>query len=116
MQNLFCGHWIDILLVKSVVNKGMQYTHFIISSDELTVSSQLIVPTTKANNNITVICTLLDSIFDLQSIKSSETISSRGSISIYMYSSFDELHIHDHYYLVLLVIVMLIIPCFDQQL
>ena len=47
--------------------KGIQYTHFIISPDGLTVSSQLIVPTTKANNNITVICTLLDSLFNHQS-------------------------------------------------
>ena len=39
-----------------VRNKGIQDTNFIISPDELTVSSQLIVPTTKANNNITVIC------------------------------------------------------------
>ena len=39
-----------------VLDKGIQYTPFIVSPDGLTVSSQLIVPTTKANNNITVIC------------------------------------------------------------
>ena len=44
-----------------VLNKGIQYTPFIVSPDGLTVSSQLIVPTTKANNNITVICTVQDS-------------------------------------------------------
>ena len=41
-----------------VLNKGIQYTPTIVLPDKLTVSSQLIVPTTKANN-ITVICTLL---------------------------------------------------------
>ena len=49
-----------------VLNKGIQYTPFISSLDGLTVSSQLIVPTTKANN-ITVICTVQDSVFNLQS-------------------------------------------------
>ena len=39
-----------------VLNRGIQPTPFILSPDGLTVSSQLIVPTTKANNNITVIC------------------------------------------------------------
>ena len=52
-----------------VFNKGIQYTPFIISPDGLTVSSQLIVPTTKANNNITVICAVLDSLFNFQSSK-----------------------------------------------
>ena len=50
-----------------VLNKGIQCTPFIVLPDKLTVSSQLIVPTTKANNNIAVICTLLDSVFNLQS-------------------------------------------------
>ena len=50
-----------------VLNKGIRYTPFIISPDGLTVSSQLIVPTTKANNNITVICIVLDSLFNPQS-------------------------------------------------
>ena len=53
-----------------VLNKGILYTPTIILPDKLTVSSQLIVPTTKANNNITVICTLLDSLFNLQSSNS----------------------------------------------
>ena len=39
-----------------VLNRGIRYTPSIITPDGLTVSSQLIVPTTKANNNITVIC------------------------------------------------------------
>ena len=43
-----------------VLSKSIQYTRFKVSPDGLTVSSQLIVPTTKANNNITVICTVLD--------------------------------------------------------
>ena len=50
-----------------VRNKGIQYTPFIISLDGLTVSSQLIVPTTKANNNITVICIVLDTSLNYQS-------------------------------------------------
>ena len=48
-------------------SKEIQYTPFIVSADGLTVSSQLIVPTTKANNNITVICTVQDSLFNHQS-------------------------------------------------
>ena len=51
-----------------VLNKGIQYTPTVVLPDKLTVSSQLIVPTTKANN-VTVICTLLDSVFNLQSSK-----------------------------------------------
>ena len=43
-----------------VLSKGIQDTQFIVSPDGLTVSSQLIVPTTKANNNITVICVVQD--------------------------------------------------------
>ena len=50
-----------------VLNKGIQYTPFISSPDGLNVFSQLIVPTTKANNNITVICTVQDSLFNHQS-------------------------------------------------
>ena len=50
-----------------VLNKGIEDTQFITASDGLTVSSQLIVPTAKANKNITVICTLLDSVFNPQS-------------------------------------------------
>ena len=49
-----------------VLNKGIKYIPFIISPDELTVSSQLIVPTTKANNNITVICIMQDLSFNPQ--------------------------------------------------
>ena len=45
-----------------VLNKGISYTSPV-SPDGLTVSSQLIVPTTKANNNITVMCTVLDTSF-----------------------------------------------------
>ena len=45
-----------------VLSKGIQPTHFIVSPDGLTVSSQLIVPTTKANRNIAVICTVLDTV------------------------------------------------------
>ena len=53
-----------------VLNKGIQYTPFIVSADGLTVSSQLIVPTTKANNNITVICIVQDLSFQIQSSNS----------------------------------------------
>ena len=50
-----------------VQNKGIYPTPYIILPDGLTVSSQLIVPTTKANNNITVICTVLDASHNRQS-------------------------------------------------
>ena len=50
-----------------VVNKGIQYTLYLLSPDERTVSSQLIIPTTKANNNTVVICTVLDKSFNPQS-------------------------------------------------
>ena len=43
-----------------VLSKGIQPTPYIVLLDGPTVSSQLIVPTTKANRNITVICTVLD--------------------------------------------------------
>ena len=49
-----------------VINKEIKLIHFIVSPDGLTVSSQLIVPTTKANNNITVVCTVQDSLFNHQ--------------------------------------------------
>ena len=49
-----------------VLNKGIRYTPYIISPDGLSVSSQLIVPTTKANNNITVICIVGDLSFNPQ--------------------------------------------------
>ena len=47
-----------------VLNKGIRP---ITSPDGLTVSSQLIVPTTKANSNVTIICIVLDSSFKQQS-------------------------------------------------
>ena len=46
-----------------VLHKGIQTTPYILSQNGLTVHSQLIVPTTKDNNNITVICKVLDSLF-----------------------------------------------------
>ena len=49
-----------------VLNKGIYYTP-LVSLDGVTVFSQLIVPTTKANNNITVICTVQDVSFNHQS-------------------------------------------------
>ena len=50
-----------------VKNKGIYPTPYIISPDGLTVSSQLIVPTTKANNNTVVMCAVQDVSFNLQS-------------------------------------------------
>ena len=50
-----------------VLSKGIQNTPYIGSLDGPTVSSQLIVPTTKANRNITVICTLLDTSYQVHS-------------------------------------------------
>ena len=48
-----------------VLNKEIRS---ITSPDELiTVSSQLIVPTTKANSNVTIVCIVLDSSFKQQS-------------------------------------------------
>ena len=68
-----------------VLNKGIRYTPFIVSPDGLTVSSQLIVPTTKANNNITVICIVLDSLFNHQS-SNPVTLFLQGTVLIiYMY-------------------------------
>ena len=49
-----------------VLNKRIYHTPPI-SPDGLSVSSQLIVPTTKANNNITVICIMLDALYNHQS-------------------------------------------------
>ena len=45
-----------------VRNKGISYAPPL-SPDGVTVSSQLIVPTTKANNNTVVVCTVLDTSF-----------------------------------------------------
>ena len=51
-----------------VRNKGINYTNpSVVSPDGLTVSSQLIVPTTKANRNISVICTVLGTSYHYQS-------------------------------------------------
>ena len=71
-----------------VLNKGIQYTPIIISLNGLTVSSQLIVPTTKANNNITVICTLLDSLFNHQSSKPVK-LYLQGTVNIIIHVFFD---------------------------
>ena len=49
-----------------VCNKGIYYA-VPVSPDGVTVSSQLIVPTTKANNNTVVMCTVLDASFNHQS-------------------------------------------------
>ena len=68
-----------------VLNKGIQYTPFIVSPDGLTVSSQLIVPTTKTNNNITVICTVQDSLFNHQS-SNPVKLYLQGTVNICMYS------------------------------
>ena len=48
-----------------ILKKGINYTPPI-SPEGLTVFSQLIVPTTKANNNITVICVVLNASFNHQ--------------------------------------------------
>ena len=45
-----------------VLNKGISYT-LPVSEDGVTISSQLIVPTTKASNNTVVICTVVDVTF-----------------------------------------------------
>ena len=50
-----------------ILNKGIQATPYISTPDGLIVSSQLIVPTTKANNNITVTCTVFDLVINHQS-------------------------------------------------
>ena len=92
-----------------VLNKGILYTPTIILPDKLTVSSQLIVPTTKANNNITVICTVQDSLFNLQSNNPVKLYLQGAAYIICMHVFFDELHIHsihDEYYLALSVVGM----------
>ena len=65
-----------------VRNKGIQPTLSIVSSDELSVSSQLIVPTTKANNNITVICIVLDASFNIQSVSNPVKLFLQGTVLI----------------------------------
>ena len=69
-----------------VLNKGIQLKPFIVTPDGLTVSSQLIVPTTKANNNITVICTVQDSLFNHQS-SNPVKLFLQGTVLIRMYLS-----------------------------
>ena len=71
-----------------VLNKGIQYTPFIVSPDGLTftVSSQLIVPITKANKNITVICTVANWSFNYQS-SNPVKLYLQGTVNICMYSS-----------------------------
>ena len=71
-----------------VLNKGIRYIPYIASQDGLTVSSQLIVPTTKANNNITVICTVQDSLFNHQSSKPVK-LYLQGTVNIIMHIFFD---------------------------
>ena len=68
-----------------VLNKGIQYTPFIISPDELTVSSQLIVPTTKANNNITVICIVLDLSFNHPLVSNPVKLFLQGTVLIHVF-------------------------------
>ena len=68
-----------------ILNKGIQYTPFIVSPDGLSVSFQLIVPTTKAKNNITVICTVQDSLFNHQS-SSPVKLYLQGTVNMCMYS------------------------------
>ena len=77
-----------------VLNKGIQYTPFIVSPDGLSVSFQLIVPTTKAKINITVICTVQDSLLNHQS-SSPVKLYYQGTVNICMYSLIliDELHV-----------------------
>ena len=77
-----------------VLNKGIQYTPFIISPDGLNVSSQLIVPTTKTNNNITLICTVQDSLFNHQS-SNQVKLYLQGTVNMCMYPLIliDELHV-----------------------
>ena len=71
-----------------VLNKGIQYAPFIVSPDRLTVSSQLIVSTTKANNNITVICTVQDSLFNHQS-SNPVKLYLQGTVNIIIHIFFD---------------------------
>ena len=53
-----------------VLSKGIQPTPYVVSPDGPTVSSQLTVPTTNANRNITVNCTVLDTSYQLHSSNS----------------------------------------------
>ena len=76
------GYFTGSLYVR---NEGIQPTPYISLSDELTVSSQLIVPTTKANNNITVICIVQDSFFNSQSSDPVKLFLQGTVLIIYMY-------------------------------
>ena len=81
-----------------VLNKGIHRT-LPVSPDGLTVSSQLIVPTTKANNNTVVVCTVLDVSFNHQSSHPVRLIL-QGTICIMSYfhclkfSPTRHLHVH----------------------
>ena len=63
-----------------VTNKGIHYTEPYISGR--TVSSQLIVPTTKANSNITVTCIVQDLSFNLQSASNPVKLFLQGTVLI----------------------------------
>ena len=123
MEHRFCGTVDEQSTGSSYgLNKGIQYTPFFISPDGLTVSSQLIVPTTKANNNITVICTVQDSLFNHQ-YSNPVKLYLQGTLNICMYSLIliDELHVQsisDYNGLCMAYIisdkhvVIIITPCF----
>ena len=55
-----------------VLSRGIWPTPYITSPDGVTVSSQLIVPTTKVNNNTVVMCTVQDA--SLHNHKSSNPV------------------------------------------
>ena len=69
-------------------NTEIEATPFILSPDGLTVSSQLIVPTTKANNNITVICIMQDSLFNHQSSNPVKLLLQGTGYNIFVYLFF----------------------------
>ena len=66
-----------------VLNKGIYYIPYV-SPDVLTVSSQLIVPTTKANNNIIVMCTVLDASFNYYQSSDPVKLILQGTVQNFM--------------------------------
>ena len=51
-----------------VVNKGISVLPVVVSPDGRNITSRLSVPTIKSNNNTSVVCTLLNALYNHQSI------------------------------------------------
>ena len=95
MEHHFCGQWMDSQLAHHMYSIKEYNTHpSSYHQMDFFCVLQLIVPTTKAKNNITVICTVQDSLFNHQS-SSPVKLYYQGTVNICMYSLIliDELHV-----------------------